>query len=118
VHIIGAGAHGDLYQKTLEESGISSIYHGTLSRKALHHMYEKCHFIVLPSQSEGFPKVISEALNYGCVPIVSNVSSIGQYICDGVQGILIHDISKTGLQPKLEECLHMLPEQYKHFISQ
>ena len=32
------------------------------------------------SDNEGFPKVIAEAANYGCVPIVSNVSSIPHYI--------------------------------------
>ena len=118
VHIVGEGTDGDIYQKRLGDSGISSTYHGTLSRTTLHQIYEICHFIVLPSKSEGFPKVISEALNYGCVPVVSNVSAIGQYISDGVQGVLINEISKIGLQPKLEECLNMSPEQYKHFISQ
>src|SRR5690606_17780099 len=98
VHIIGAGTYGDLYQKKIEASGIQFIHHGILSRTALHHIYEDCHFIVLPSKSEGFPKVISEALNYGCVPVVSNVSAIGQYIDDGVQGILINTISTAGLQ--------------------
>lgn len=118
VHIIGAGAQGEMYQKHLESSGILSVYHGTLNRKELHQIYKDCHFIVLPSKSEGFPKVISEALNYGCIPVVSNVSAIGQYICDGVQGVLIQDISKTGLRPKLEECLNMSPVKYKHFITQ
>lgn len=118
VHLVGAGEDGELYQKKLEDSRILSVCHGTLSRTALHRIYEDCHFIVLPSKSEGFPKVISEALNYGCVPLVSNVSAIGQYICDGVQGILIQDVSKTGLQQKLWECLNITPEQFKHFILQ
>jgi glycosyltransferase involved in cell wall biosynthesis len=118
VHIIGEGSHGAMYQKDLESSGILSVYHGTLSRTALQHIYEKCHFIVLPSQSEGFPKVISEALNYGCIPIVSNVSAIGQYIRDGVQGILINDLSENGLRSKLEHCLSMSTSEYKNFISQ
>ena len=118
VHIAGAGADGNLYQKKLEDSGIVSVYHGPLSRAALHDIYEACHFIVLPSQSEGFPKVISEALNYGCVPVVSNVSAIGQYIFDGVQGVLIQEVSEIGLQQKLRECLNMSSEHYKHFILQ
>ena len=36
----------------------------------------------MPSRSEGFPKVIAEAANFGCIPVVSDVSSIGQYIND------------------------------------
>ncbi|MGE5943058.1 MAG: glycosyltransferase, partial [Flavobacteriales bacterium] len=118
VHLAGAGTDGKLYQKKMEDSGIVSVYHGMLSRTALHRIYEACHFIVLPSQSEGFPKVISEALNYGCVPVVSNVSAIGQYIYDGVQGVLIQEVSEIGLQQKLRECLDMTSEHYKHLILQ
>src|SRR5690606_25034409 len=36
VHIVGEGTDGDIYQKRLGDSGISSIYHGTLSRTTLH----------------------------------------------------------------------------------
>jgi glycosyltransferase involved in cell wall biosynthesis len=118
IHIIGPGANGDMYKQRLESSGISSIYHGTLSRKPLHCIYEKCQFIVLPSKSEGFPKVISEALNYGCVPVVSNVSAIGQYIQDGVQGFVIKEISLEGLKYKLQECLNLEEIAYRHMITQ
>ena len=48
-----------------------------------------CHIIVLPSKAEGFPKVIAEAANYGCVPVVSDISALGQYICEGINGFLI-----------------------------
>ena len=36
---------------------------------------------VLPSSSsEGWPKVLSEAMAYGVVPVTSNISSIPQYL--------------------------------------
>src|SRR5690606_26497479 len=73
---------------------------------------------VLPSKSEGFPKVISEALNYGCVPVVSNVSAIGQYIEDGEQGFVVNDLSVEGLKDKLQECLELPEDEYKHMITQ
>lgn len=38
------------------------------------------YYFMLPSDSEGFPKVIAEAANFGCIPMVSEVSSIGQYV--------------------------------------
>lgn len=42
--------------------------------------YAKAHFILLPSVSEGWPKVLSEAMAYGVVPLASDVSSIPQIL--------------------------------------
>lgn len=55
--------------------------HGELSREDLGKLYRLAHFFVLPTQSsEGWPKVISEAMAYGGIPICSDVSSIAQYL--------------------------------------
>ncbi|MEZ4692123.1 MAG: glycosyltransferase [Ignavibacteria bacterium] len=43
-----------------------------------------------------FPKVIAEAAACGCVPIVSDVSSIGQYFNDS-NGFLLKDITSDEL---------------------
>lgn len=48
----------------------------------MHSILEKSHFLLLPSKSEGFPKVVAEAACYGVVPVVSNVGSIAHYIND------------------------------------
>jgi len=44
----------------------------------LYHFYQRAHLIVFPSTSEGWPKVLSEAMAHGVVPIASNVGSIPQ----------------------------------------
>jgi hypothetical protein len=31
--------------------------------------YENCHFLFLASQSEGWPKVVAEAMWHGCIPL-------------------------------------------------
>jgi glycosyltransferase involved in cell wall biosynthesis len=38
--------------------------------------------LVLTSESEGFPKVIAEAMAYGCVPIVTRVGAIPEVLND------------------------------------
>jgi len=50
--------------------------HGVLNRNALNRLYRECHFIILPSETEGFPKVIIEAASFGCIPIIPKISSI------------------------------------------
>ena len=61
-------------------SGINVKFLGEIDKNHLFKIYEKCHLIILPSNSEGFPKVIAEAGAYGCVPVVSKVGSIIHYI--------------------------------------
>ncbi|MBX2898810.1 MAG: glycosyltransferase family 4 protein [Cyclobacteriaceae bacterium] len=62
---------------------------GSLNRAQLNDIYSKCHFFLLPTvASEGFPKVIAEACGYGCIPIVSKVSSIDQYVTEDIGYLL------------------------------
>lgn len=56
-------------------------FHGWQSRAGINTYYRKAHFFLFPSSSsEGWPKVLSEAMTYGAVPLASNVSSIPQYL--------------------------------------
>lgn len=64
---------------------------GSLNRHQLNEVYETCHFFLLPTvASEGFPKVIAEACGFGCIPIVSTVSSISQYVSADFGYLLPH----------------------------
>ena len=70
-------------------------------------IYLKCQILILPSYSEGFPKVIPESAAYGCVSIVSDVGSIKHYVkkdhgillkksnTDGVSSALIYLLKKN-----------------------
>jgi len=104
LHLVGDGDRLAFYKKKAKSINVEIIFHGLLSRIEVQEIYKKSHAIVLPSASEGFPKVIMEALNFGCVPIVSNISSIGHYIIDGKNGFLLEDISTLALK----NILHLL----------
>jgi glycosyltransferase involved in cell wall biosynthesis len=45
-------------------------------------------------------------MNYGCIPIASNVGSIAHYIYDGVSGIIINAISDRGLNEAWQNFLN------------
>lgn len=47
------------------------------------------HFILLPTSSEGWPKVLSEAMSRGAVPITSSVSSIPQVLAEIGAGVAL-----------------------------
>jgi glycosyltransferase involved in cell wall biosynthesis len=81
LHIVGNGVDEQRMRVALDGIPIEFTVHGALSWDKVYDIFTNAHFLILPSlASEGFPKVISEASNYGCIPIVSDVSSIGQYI--------------------------------------
>ena len=81
IDFVGDGKEAEGFKNLASKSGVLMNFHGFLSRVKVFELYKNTHFFLLPSTaSEGFPKVIAEAMNFGCIPIVSNVSSIGQYI--------------------------------------
>lgn len=113
IHFIGNGEKRDTYRKQCEEMGIPAIFHGFLDRGAVFEIYRAAQFLLLPSTaSEGFPKVIAEAMNYGCLPIVSAVSSIGQYI-NPTNGFIVAPCSSVGLQELLGQIMGLDQESLK-----
>ncbi|MGH9365059.1 MAG: glycosyltransferase [Thermoanaerobaculia bacterium] len=53
---------------------------GLLPRPSLPAVYAASHILVFPSCSEGWPKVLSEGMAFGVVPVASAVGSIPQYL--------------------------------------
>lgn len=96
-YFVGDGGAIEAYKKKASKIKLEIEFTGFLSKAEIHKIHKKCEYIVLPSENEGFPKVIGEAMNYGCIPIVSNVSCIGQYIEHNKNGFLI--------EPNTEERL-------------
>jgi glycosyltransferase involved in cell wall biosynthesis len=80
VHLVGDGPKKEVYKSQVEKHRLPVRFHGFLEREKVFELYKQAHFFMLPSDSEGFPKVIAEAANFGCIPMVSEVSSIGQYV--------------------------------------
>lgn len=58
----------------------SIVFHGWLPRTELEIHLAQAHVMLLPTRSEGFPKAVAEALAFGCVPVTSGVSSMGQVL--------------------------------------
>src|SRR5690606_36462131 len=96
IHFIGSGEKRSLYENECKMLKLPAIFHGFLNREQVFEIYKNSHFILLPSDSEGFPKVIAEAMNFGCIPIVSDVSSIGQYV-NSSNGFLVSPINENQL---------------------
>ncbi len=103
VHLIGSGEKLKHYQDLASRSEVNFVFHAFLPQNEVFEIFKKSHFFLLPSSaSEGFPKVIAEALNFGCIPIVSNVSAIGQYI-NNKNGYIVDPNTSEKLGSIIEE---------------
>ena len=89
LHFVGDGPLRKACEEIAETAPFPLKVHGLLNREQVGSIMEICHMVILPSQSEGFPKVIAEGANYGCVPVVSDVSALGQYIVPNENGFLL-----------------------------
>jgi glycosyltransferase involved in cell wall biosynthesis len=107
LHFVGDGSDRFEFEKAAKYINTTIIFHGFLEKDAISSIYSKCDFIILPSRSEGFPKVIGEAMNYGCIPIVSDVSCISQYIQNGVNGFLIKPITSKEIIKKIQLAIKL-----------
>jgi glycosyltransferase involved in cell wall biosynthesis len=97
-HIVGEGDLKEEFKKVLNDVGVRNKFHGSLSQLELFEILKLSHCILLPSKSEGFPKVLAEAMNFGCIPLASNVGSVAHYIKDGVSGFILNDITVNCLK--------------------
>lgn len=89
MHIVGDGPLRAQFESLVHRLPFPLVLHGYASRAQVGEVMSECHLLLLPSQSEGFAKVIAEGANYGCVPVVSDVSATSQYVRHGVSGFLL-----------------------------
>ncbi len=80
--VVGDGPKRGIFVNMAQSLGIAEAvrFHGWLPRPQLPFIYAEGHVLLFPSvSSEGWPKVLSEAMAYGMVPVASNISSIPHY---------------------------------------
>ncbi|WP_248723487.1 glycosyltransferase family 4 protein [Seonamhaeicola sp. ML3] len=63
--------------------------HGNKQKREIKEALKQAHFLILPSKSEGWPKVIAEAMFFGVIPISTRVSCVPFMLNEGKRGILI-----------------------------
>ncbi len=78
VHLdmVGDGSQRVVLERAAFRLSDRVTFHGWLGRQDLDLLLSKGTLLLLPSQSEGFPKVVAEAMAFGCVPLTTDVSGI------------------------------------------
>lgn len=89
LRLLGDGPDRPRYEAWARERGVRAEFLGWVPRLTIADYYAPAHFILLPSQSEGWPKVLSEAMAFGVVPVAAAVSSIPQILSDTGAGVAL-----------------------------
>lgn len=113
--IIGDGDERPKFESQAHELGIRErvTFHGWLPRGALDEYYAQAHLMLLPTDSsEGWPKVLSEAMAFGVVPLAGKISSIPQYLHEFKTGRAINPYDVAGFAGAILWYTQR-PEQWK-----
>ena len=66
-------------------------FHGNRPLAEVKAAFQKSHFTVFVSKSEGWPKVVAESMFWGCVPVTTAVSCVPEMVGNGSRGKLVTD---------------------------
>lgn len=113
----GEGAERGQMETYISNHNLSDVVklHGNQREETVRKAYQSSHFLVLPSQSEGWPKVVAEAMFWGCFPLASGVSCVPYMLDHNNRGQLLTMNLATDLDAL--NALLSNPENYRHKIS-
>ncbi|AWA29793.1 glycosyl transferase [Flavobacterium magnum] len=91
LELYGEGVERAAVEKYIAEHELQEFMHvfGNQNDRVLIDAYQRSHFVILPSASEGWPKVIAEGMFWGCVPIATPVSCVPDMLDSGKRGLLL-----------------------------
>lgn len=89
---------------------------GNQPEAAVRKAYKESHFLLLPSQSEGWPKVVAEAMFWGCLPVATKVSCVPFMLDYGNRGM----IAGMDLNHDAQQIAALIenPQQYSNKITE
>jgi len=90
--LYGEGVEREAIETYIKEYKLETniLLHGNVSKEIIKRAYQKAHFLLFISKSEGWPKVVAEAMFWGCLPITSAVSCVPYMLDNGNRGAIVH----------------------------
>ncbi|MDI1305629.1 MAG: glycosyltransferase [bacterium] len=89
--VYGEGVEREMLEGYIAAHALENIVslEGNQTQNIVKKAYMGSHFVVLPSESEGWPKAIAEGMFWGCVPIATSVSCVPFMLDYGKRGVLL-----------------------------
>lgn len=91
LQLYGEGSDRGLLEDYIKQNRLDQVVFlmGNKSKEEVMEAYKKSHFLLLPSKSEGWPKVVAEAMFWGCIPVASPISCVPTMIGNQERGVLL-----------------------------
>lgn len=91
LNLYGEGVERHVLEQYVQNNQLGNyiFLHGNKNDEILKRAYQKSHFVILPSKSEGWPKAIAEGMFWGCIPVATSVSCIPFMLDYGNRGVLL-----------------------------
>ncbi|RJT07988.1 glycosyltransferase [Halococcus sp. IIIV-5B] len=107
VRLIGDGSLHEEVERILRQGdAIEQVeLPGWIDHEAMPDRLAESRLLVLPSESEGVPKAILEAMACGTVPVATPVGGIPDIVADGETGILLSENDPETIATALEQTL-------------
>lgn len=106
LRLVGAGPLKDAIRRRITDLGIQGVsILGAVKSQHMLNQYEWADVLVLPSESEGRPNVVIEAMACGCTVAGSDVAGIQSLVEDGITGRLFEPGDIDGLAICIESLL-------------
>ncbi|ARN76546.1 hypothetical protein BST97_00185 [Nonlabens spongiae] len=112
----GDGAERTEFEEMATHSPFPIKFLGHCSKDEVANLLSQSHVLILPSKSEGFPKVVGEAMNFGCIPVVTDISCMKDYIKNNYNGFLLKEASADSIIKTLNELEQLDFDSYKEAL--
>lgn len=91
LEFFGEGPEREALKNQIVQLGLKELVtlHGNETAEVVEQAYKNSDFLVLPSKSEGWPKVVAEAMFWGCIPVATSVSCVPWMLGFGERGLLL-----------------------------
>lgn len=112
--LLGDGPERPAFERQVQELGLAGqvAFHGWLAKPDLSRFYARAHFFVMPTASEGWPKVLSEAASFGVVAVAGAVSSVPQILEQTGMGVALSPYDPAGFAAAIRSYIAR-PEEWQ-----
>ena len=109
--VYGDGTEHELLEKFVQKNQLSEsvIFHGNRESQTIERAFKESHMLLLPSKSEGWPKVVAEAMFWGVIPVVTPISCVPWMLGMGDRGLLL----SMDLSEDIENIVNLLKDEGK-----
>ena len=93
----GEGSEFNSVKKYIHDKELSNRInlHGNKSKEIVKKAFQKAHFLIFISKSEGWPKVVAEAMFWRCLPISTDISCVNYMLDFGNRGEILNPNSSV-----------------------